>query len=37
MDEELREIIRGFKDGNAEPLDGDEVDRLVNLIRDRMN
>lgn len=37
MDKEIREIIMEFKDGNAEPLDGDAVDRLANLIRDRIN
>lgn len=37
MDEEIKEIIRELKDGNDEPLDGDEVDRLVDLIRDKIN
>lgn len=37
MDDEIREIIRKFKDGNDEPLDGDEVDRLADLIRDKIN
>lgn len=37
MDGEIREIIREFKDGDDEPLDGDEVDRLVDLIRNKIN
>ena len=37
MDGEIREIIREFKDGNDEPLDGDEAGRLADLIRDKIN
>lgn len=34
---QLQEIIDGYKDGEAEPLDGDEVDRLVEIIRLKLN
>lgn len=37
MDKEIIEIIRLHKAGNDEPLDGDDVDRLVDLIRDKIN
>lgn len=35
---QLQPIIDEFKEGNiGEPLDGDDVDRLVNIIRDKIN
>lgn len=37
MEDEIREIIREFKEGDDEPLDGDAVDVLANLIRGRIN
>ena len=37
MDEEIRKIIKEYKDENDEALDGDEVDRLVEHIRNKIN
>lgn len=35
--EYLQPIIDDFKDGDDSPLDGDDVDRLVNIIRNKIN
>ena len=34
---ELHSIIKKYKDGNDEPLDGDEVDRLTKIIKAKIN
>lgn len=34
---QLLPIIEEYKDGNNEPLDGDEVDDLVEIIRAKIN
>lgn len=33
----LEEIIEEYKDGDNEPLDGDEVDDLVEILRAKIN
>lgn len=33
----VSEIIKEYKKGNDEPLDGDEVDRLTEHLRNKMN
>lgn len=33
----LREILVEYKDGDKEPLDGDEVDKLVEHLRNKLN
>lgn len=33
----LIEIIKEYKDGSEEPLDGDEVDRLTEHLRNKIN
>lgn len=35
--DELREIIKLYKDGSEEPLDGDEVDRLAKHLKNQIN
>jgi len=35
--EQLQPIIDEFKDGNPDPLDGDEVDRLTEIIKASIN
>lgn len=35
--EELREILKKYKEGNDEALDGDEVERLVKHLRNQLN
>lgn len=35
--EELNQIIKKYKDGSEEPLDGDEVDKLTEHIRNQLN
>ena len=35
--DELQNIIDSYKDGNDEPLDGDEVERLVLHIKAKIN
>jgi len=35
--DELKDIIKLYKDGSDEPLDGDEVDRLTEHLRNQMN
>jgi hypothetical protein len=35
--EQLLPIIEEYKDGNDEPLDGDEVDNLVKIIKAKIN
>lgn len=35
--EQLIPIIQEYKAGDVEPLDGDEVDRLVNVLRAKIN
>lgn len=35
--EQLQPIIDEFKDGNDEPLDGDEVDKLAKIIKAKIN
>lgn len=35
--DELRDIIKLYKDGSEEPLDGDEVDRLVKHLKNQIN
>ncbi|MEW6687418.1 MAG: hypothetical protein AB1393_14635 [Candidatus Edwardsbacteria bacterium] len=35
--DELKSIITDYKEGSDEPLDGDEVDRLIEHIRNRIN
>lgn len=35
--DELRLIIEDYKAGNDEPLDGDEVDKLVDWLRLKIN
>ena len=35
--EYLQPIIDEYKDGSDEPLDGDDVDRLVDIIRAKIN
>ena len=35
--EQLLPIIWEYKDGDNEPLDGDEVDRLTEIIRAKIN
>jgi len=35
--EQLQPIIDEFKDGSDEPLDGDDVDNLVEIIRAKIN
>jgi len=37
FDEPLKSIIREYKEGSEEPLDGDEVDRLTEHLRNRIN
>jgi len=37
MKDEIREIIKEYKDGSNEALDGDDVDNLVEHIRNRIN
>ena len=37
FEEEVRKIIKMYKKGNREPLDGDEVDKLIEQIRNRIN
>ncbi len=34
---ELKEIINRYKDGNNEPLDGDETERLANILLAQMD
>ena len=34
---QLQEIINGYKGGETDPLDGDEVDKLTELIRMKLN
>lgn len=34
---QLLPIIEEYKDGNNEPLDGDEVDDLIEIIRAKIN
>lgn len=33
----IEEIIEEYKDGDNEPLDGDEVDDLVEILRTKIN
>ena len=33
----IKEIIKEYKDGSEEPLDGDEVDRLIEHLRNKIN
>jgi hypothetical protein len=35
--EQLQPIIDEFKDGSDEPLDGDEVDSLVKILKAKIN
>jgi hypothetical protein len=35
--DEIKSIIKKYKDGNDEPLDGDEVDRLLKIIKAKIN
>lgn len=35
--EELNQIIKTYKQGEEEPLDGDDVDRLTEHIRNQLN
>ena len=35
--EPLQSIIDEYKDGSKEPLDGDEVDRLTEHLRNKLN
>ena len=35
--EELNQIIKKYKEGSEEPLDGDEVDKLTEHIRNQLN
>jgi uncharacterized membrane protein len=35
--EQLQPIIEEYKDGSDEPLDGDEVDRLIDIIKAKIN
>ena len=37
MDKQISAIIREWKDGTEEPLDGDEVDRLIRVITAKIN
>jgi len=37
FNEQLQSIISEYKDGSAEPLDGDEVDVLTEHLRNKMN
>lgn len=34
---ELRDIIKLYKDGSKEPLDGDEVDKLIRHLKNQVN
>ncbi len=36
-DNELNTILADYKDGDEEPLDGDAVDRLTEIIRAKLN
>lgn len=37
MDYTLQEIITNFKNGDDEPLDGDEVEDLIDILRAKIN
>lgn len=37
FDAPIHTIIKEYKDGSGEPLDGDEVDRLVEHLRNKIN
>ena len=37
FDDEAAEILKKYKAGDDEPLDGDEVDRLIEHLRQTMN
>ena len=34
---ELSQILSDYKQGDTDPLDGDEVEDLVDLLRDKLN
>ena len=37
MNKHIYKLIEEYKDGNNEPLDGDEVDRLCEIIKAEIN
>ena len=37
FEEDIRNIIASYKDGSNEPLDGDEVDKLIACLRNKIN
>lgn len=37
FEKQLMEIIKEYKDGSKEPLDGDEVDKLTEHLRNKLN
>ena len=37
MNKHIYKLIEEYKDGNNEPLDGDEVDRLCEIIKAKIN
>lgn len=37
MDKHIYKLIEEYKDGTTEPLDGDEVDRLCEIIKAKIN
>jgi hypothetical protein len=37
FDKQLREILEIYKDGSDEPLDADEVERLIQHLKNQLN